>query len=106
MAERDFIRSSLILNSVKLMILLVGMAILLHGFTSSLPYHLDPDEPIIRIRADTLASTGSFYDFYSPLGPDLARCTAETPTNHYASGPTFAGDILRLWAGWLGFLRG
>ncbi len=56
MAERGSIRNPLIITSINLMVLLLGMAILLHGFVKVLPYHLDPDEPIIRIRANALAT--------------------------------------------------
>lgn len=54
-------------------VLLVGVAVYLHGFLAALPYQLEPDEPNIWLFANRFNTTGSFYDPdnffpYPPLG--------------------------------------
>lgn len=54
-------------NWLPALVLLLGMAIYLHGFVQSLPYQLEPDEPKIWIRVNALATTGKFIHVYPPL---------------------------------------
>lgn len=56
-------------------ILLLGMALYLHGFVQTLPYQLGPDEPQIHRLALHLLTTGRLLNSYPPLR--LAEMTLE-----------------------------
>ncbi len=55
------------LLGVSTLVLLLGMAIYLHGFVQTLPYQLEPDEPNVWIFAHTLNTAGHFRNLYPPL---------------------------------------
>lgn len=56
-------------------ILLLGMALYLHGFIQTLPYQLGPDEPQIHRLALHLLTTGRLLNSYPPLR--IAELTLE-----------------------------